>query len=58
MAAYNVEKYISAAIDSIIAQTFKDWELLVIDDKSTDTSVDLIDSFIKIIHSYSSLSVN
>lgn len=36
MAAYNVEKYIDAAINSVISQTFKDWELIIIDDASSD----------------------
>ena len=38
MPTYNVEKYISAAIVSVINQTYSDWELLVIDDGSTDNS--------------------
>ena len=36
MPAYNAEMFIEEAIDSVIAQTLTDWELLVIDDCSTD----------------------
>ena len=36
---YNVEKYIKQCIESIINQTFKDFELLIIDDCSTDNSM-------------------
>lgn len=36
MAAYNARAFISEAIDSVIKQTYKDWELLIIDDGSTD----------------------
>ncbi|MCS6968605.1 MAG: glycosyltransferase [Bernardetiaceae bacterium] len=36
MSAYNAEKYISQAIESILHQTFKDFELLIINDASTD----------------------
>lgn len=36
MPAYNCEKYIQKAIDSVIAQTYSDWELLIIDDCSKD----------------------
>lgn len=35
---YNAEKYLSECIESILAQTFIDWELLLIDDGSTDNS--------------------
>ncbi len=45
MAAYNVEKYISAAIDSIIAQTFKDWELIICDDCSSDNTVAIVERY-------------
>ena len=34
--AYNVERYISDAIESILAQSFRDFEYVVIDDCSTD----------------------
>lgn len=33
---YNGEKYVGAAIDSLLAQTLEDWELVIVDDGSTD----------------------
>jgi glycosyltransferase involved in cell wall biosynthesis len=39
---YNGEKYIKRAIESIIAQSFSRWELLVIDDGSVDNTKDII----------------
>jgi glycosyltransferase involved in cell wall biosynthesis len=36
MTAYNREQYIGAAIESVMAQTFTDFELLIVDDRSTD----------------------
>lgn len=39
MAAYNAEKYIEEAIQSVINQTMQDWELLVFDDGSSDQTV-------------------
>lgn len=35
---YNVEKYLASCVDSIMAQTFQDWELILIDDGSSDKS--------------------
>ena len=35
---YNGEKYLRESINSIIAQTYENWELLILDDCSTDNS--------------------
>lgn len=45
MAVYNAEKTLSYAIESVLNQTYNDWELLVIDDKSIDNSFKIIESF-------------
>lgn len=47
MASYNYANYISEAIESVINQTYKDWELIVIDDGSSDNSVEIIEQFVK-----------
>lgn len=53
---YNSEKFINRCIDSILAQTYSDWELILIDDGSTDSSLSILykykyqDSRIKVIH--------
>lgn len=41
MAAYNNVAYIKAAIESAVAQTFTDWELVICDDGSTDGTLEL-----------------
>jgi glycosyltransferase involved in cell wall biosynthesis len=45
LAVYNGEKYISQSIDSIINQTFKDWELLIGFNGTTDSSKDIVNSY-------------
>ncbi|MFN5562715.1 MAG: glycosyltransferase family 2 protein [Pseudanabaena sp.] len=54
MPVYNVEKYIAETISSVLAQTFTDFELLIIDDESKDRSIEICESFtdqrVKIIH--------
>lgn len=42
---YNVEKYIHRCIDSLLAQTFKDFEILLVDDGSTDRSGNICDEY-------------
>ena len=42
ISAYNIENYVKRAIDSVLNQTFKNYELLVIDDCSTDSTVEVI----------------
>lgn len=54
--AYNAEKYICMLIDSILAQTFKDFELLLVDDGSIDSTPQILDQYaekdsrIKVLH--------
>lgn len=45
MPAYNAERYIGQAIRSVIAQSHTNWELLVVNDGSTDKTADVIAQF-------------
>jgi hypothetical protein len=45
MPVYNGEKYLHEAVESILAQTLADFELIVIDDGSTDRSAAILESF-------------
>jgi glycosyltransferase involved in cell wall biosynthesis len=45
MPAYNREKYVGQAIDSVLSQGFKDFELFVIDDGSTDKTLQVLESY-------------
>ena len=47
MPAYNAEKYIAASIESILNQTFKNFELLILDDASSDKTKEIVLSFAK-----------
>ena len=44
-ASYNYQDYIKETIESVLAQTFDDWEMIVIDDGSKDNSVEVIKSY-------------
>jgi glycosyltransferase involved in cell wall biosynthesis len=45
MTVYNSEIYLGEAVDSILAQTFSDFELIIIDDGSTDGSTSILQAF-------------
>ncbi len=45
MPVYNAEEYLRPAIESILEQTFTDFEFLIVDDGSTDCSVEIIHSY-------------
>lgn len=45
MPTYNVERYLPKAIESVLANAFQDWELLVVDDGSTDGSNKVAQSY-------------
>ena len=44
---YNTEKYIGECLDSIFAQTFDDYEVIVVDDCSTDNSCAIVENYIQ-----------
>jgi teichuronic acid biosynthesis glycosyltransferase TuaG len=44
---YNSEKFLAEAIESVINQTYQNWEMILVDDKSTDTSVNIIKHYAK-----------
>jgi glycosyltransferase involved in cell wall biosynthesis len=56
MPAYNAERFIAAAIDSVLQQTFTDWELIITNDGSTDNTLNIaqryaaLDSRVRVIH--------
>lgn len=44
-ASYNYANYISETIESVMSQTYPNWEMIVVDDGSTDNSVEIIKSY-------------
>ena len=46
MTAYNREKYISKAIDSVLASTYPNFELIIVDDGSTDNTISIAKSYV------------
>src|SRR5262245_19762108 len=62
IAVYNREKYVRSAVDSILSQTFSDFELLVIDDGSTDGSIAVVQSHsdprIRLIRNHTNFGVS
>ena len=47
MPAYNAEKYIAEAISSVLSQSYTNWQLLILDDCSTDHTAEIAEYFEK-----------
>jgi glycosyltransferase involved in cell wall biosynthesis len=47
MASRNASNFIETAIQSVLIQTFRDWELIVVDDNSNDNSIEIINKYKK-----------
>lgn len=45
ISVYNGEKYLSEAIESVLNQTYKDFEFIIINDGSTDNSLEIIKKY-------------
>jgi len=45
MTAYNRQQFIEEAIESVLASTYRDWELIIVDDGSTDNTVNIAKRF-------------
>jgi glycosyltransferase involved in cell wall biosynthesis len=45
--AYNAAHYLPTALDSVIAQTFQDWRILLVDDGSTDNTAEVVAPYIE-----------
>jgi len=46
-ANYNAEKFIAGTIDSVIRQSYQNWEMIIVDDSSTDNSLSIIEKYLK-----------
>lgn len=46
MPSFNCKEFISETMLSVLSQTYKNWELIIVDDCSTDNSTDIINNFI------------
>ena len=44
---YNAEKYLRQTIESVQSQTYKNYEMILVDDKSTDNSLEIIKQYAK-----------
>jgi glycosyltransferase involved in cell wall biosynthesis len=45
--SYNSEQFVAETIESVLAQTYQNWEMIIVDDCSEDNSVDVISKYIK-----------
>ena len=44
---YNAEKFIGKTIESVLSQTYENWEMLIMNDVSTDNSLAVVNEFAK-----------
>lgn len=44
---YNAEKFLTDTINTVFSQTYENWELIFVDDKSTDNSVEIVNEYIQ-----------
>ena len=44
---YNADKYIEATIKSVLSQTYKNWEMVIVEDASSDNSFDVISQYVE-----------
>ena len=47
MPSYNAESYIAESIESVLHQTYTNWELIITDDRSRDHTPDIVQSYCK-----------
>ena len=47
MPVYNCEKYLQESIESVLSQSYQNWELLIVDDGSRDRSLSIIESYVE-----------
>src|SRR5690242_12951899 len=45
--AYNAERYLSQTVERVRSQTYDDWELIVVDDGSSDSTCEIVERFAK-----------